>query len=80
MRVPSTAPITAAIATLRNFFGVAGCSGTSARYGGTGLGLVISRGYCELMRGTLEVESVAGRGSVFTVRLPARLERRAGGR
>lgn len=55
-------------------------SGTSARYGGTGLGLVISRGYCELMRGTLEVESVAGRGSVFTVRLPARLERRAGGR
>ena len=57
-----------------------GGAGTSARYGGTGLGLVISRGYCELMRGTLEVESEPGRGSVFTVRLPARLERRAGGR
>jgi len=57
-----------------------GGSGTSARYGGTGLGLVISRGYCELMRGSLEVESEEGRGSTFTVRLPARLERRAGGR
>lgn len=52
-------------------------SGTSARYGGTGLGLVISRGYCELMRGGLEAESEPGRGSVFTVRIPARLERRA---
>ena len=28
-------------------------AGTSAVYGGTGLGLVISRGYCELLRGSL---------------------------
>ena len=55
-------------------------SGTSARYGGTGLGLVISRGYCELMRGSLEAESVAGKGSTFIVRLPVRLERRGGAR
>ena len=55
-------------------------SGTSARYGGTGLGLVISRGYCELMRGSLEAESVAGKGSTFTVRLPVRLERRGSAR
>ncbi len=57
-----------------------GGAGTSARYGGTGLGLVISRGYCELLRGTLEVQSEPGRGSTFTVRIPVRLERRAGGR
>ncbi|MFN7989207.1 MAG: ATP-binding protein [Thermoanaerobaculia bacterium] len=55
-------------------------SGTSARYGGTGLGLVISRGYCELLRGSLEAESVAGKGSTFIVRLPVRLERRGGAR
>ena len=55
-------------------------SGTSARYGGTGLGLVISRGYCEVMRGSLEVESVAGEGSTFTVRFPVRLDRRGSAR
>jgi PAS domain S-box-containing protein len=38
---------------------------------GTGIGLVISRRLTELMGGTLEVDSVAGQGSVFTVRLPA---------
>ena len=53
-------------------------SGTAARFGGTGLGLAISRGYCELMRGSLEVASEPGRGTTFTVRLPARLERRTG--
>lgn len=55
-------------------------AGTSAVYGGTGLGLVISRGYCELMRGSLEVKSAPGMGSTFTVKLPVRLERRGGAR
>ncbi len=38
---------------------------------GTGIGLVISRRLAELMGGTLTASSEAGRGSVFTLRLPA---------
>lgn len=37
---------------------------------GTGLGLYISKHLAELHEGTLEVESVAGRGSTFIVKLP----------
>jgi signal transduction histidine kinase/CheY-like chemotaxis protein len=43
---------------------------TSKKYGGTGLGLAISRKFCELMGGSLEVQSVPGQGSTFTVTLP----------
>ena len=43
---------------------------TSKVYGGTGLGLTISKRFCELMGGNLQVESVKGEGSTFTVQLP----------
>ena len=40
------------------------------RFGGTGLGLALSRRLCELMGGTLTARSEVGRGTTFTVRLP----------
>ena len=46
-------------------------STTASKYGGTGLGLVISRRFCQMMGGDITVESELGKGSVFTVRLPA---------
>ncbi|KKL35667.1 histidine kinase [Burkholderia contaminans FFH2055] len=42
-------------------------SSTARKYGGTGLGLVISRQLAEMMGGTLTLESTPGKGSVFTV-------------
>ena len=43
---------------------------STRRYEGSGLGLTISRRYCELIGGELTVESESGIGTTFVVRLP----------
>src|SRR5262249_21131992 len=43
---------------------------TARRYGGTGLGLALSRKLARMMGGDVTVTSEQGKGSVFTVRLP----------
>jgi two-component system, sensor histidine kinase and response regulator len=45
-------------------------SSISRQFGGTGLGLVISRSFCRMMGGDLTVQSDAGKGSTFTIHLP----------
>jgi signal transduction histidine kinase/CheY-like chemotaxis protein/ligand-binding sensor domain-containing protein len=46
---------------------------TTRKYGGTGLGLAISRAFCNKMGGELTAASEPGKGSTFTVTLPAQV-------
>jgi signal transduction histidine kinase/CheY-like chemotaxis protein len=52
---------------------------TTRRYGGTGLGLTVSRRIVQLMGGALDLESKVGDGSIFKILLPLKIvgERRA---
>ncbi|SNS99654.1 hybrid sensor histidine kinase/response regulator [Pseudomonas segetis] len=45
-------------------------AGITRQYGGTGLGLALSRHLCEIMQGTLSLQSKVGFGSEFTAYLP----------
>ena len=45
-------------------------SSTSRNYGGTGLGLTISRELAHLLEGDIKLKSEEGKGSEFTIRLP----------
>ena len=44
---------------------------TARQFGGSGLGLAITKKFCQMMGGDVTVESELGKGSTFTIRLPA---------
>jgi signal transduction histidine kinase/DNA-binding response OmpR family regulator len=45
-------------------------SSTTRNYGGTGLGLTITKHFCTMLGGDISVSSVPGQGSTFTITLP----------
>src|SRR5690606_20386716 len=44
---------------------------TTRKFGGTGLGLALTRRFCQMMGGDVTLKSELKKGSVFTIKLPA---------
>ena len=51
-----------------------GDSGTTRKYGGTGLGMSITKRFCEMMGGEIAVESRESEGTKFTISIPLATE------
>ncbi len=47
---------------------------STSKYGGTGIGLALTRELCRMMGGSIEVESELGKGSTFYITLPVEVE------
>ncbi len=50
-------------------------SGASRKYGGTGIGLAVSKQFVKLHGGTISVESKFGSGSTFNILMPVRVKK-----
>lgn len=50
-------------------------AGTTRKYGGTGLGLYLTKLFCTMLGGDISVESEVGKGSIFKIKLPVRSEK-----
>lgn len=54
-----------------------GSSSTSREFEGTGLGLAISKKIIEFLGGSIQVESIVGKGTVFTIHVPLKIMKKA---
>jgi signal transduction histidine kinase len=52
---------------------------TASRFGGTGLGLALTKRFCQMMGGDIDVRSQRGVGTSFTIQLPLVRAKLAGG-
>jgi signal transduction histidine kinase len=50
---------------------------TVSKFGGTGLGLALTKRFCQMMAGTIDVSSERGVGTSFTIQIPIVVSRQA---